>query len=282
MRSPVVGGETQTVRNEAVLAEAGEHALADVLGKRPANCGDASTAYRGDRPAIDVHGRAVILVDDGCHRFDDARGRGSGTATGTRRASSSPYRWGSDGLPRLARVADEVVSSGRRCISQPSARPIATSTQVGRRRRCRPHPGRAVMTQRGAQRRLGRGAAFHPVGWLPTQQSSPGSQPSRAFSPSSSAPGRSAACRRTSRTTPVISGISARHSSSSTVSATSRSSAVRSSPSMSSDVGGRHAADRGLPRPPCPRCARSPTSARGRSRRSRARRTCRPRPCGTS
>ena len=35
-------------------------------------------------------------------------------------------------------------------------------------------------------------------------------------------------------------------------------------------------------RRPCLRCGRSSTSARACSRRSRARRTCRPRPCGTS
>jgi putative phosphoribosyl transferase len=60
-----VGGYTHTVRNEPVLAEAGEHALADVLEEETRELKRREQAYRGDRPAIDVRGQVVILVDDG-------------------------------------------------------------------------------------------------------------------------------------------------------------------------------------------------------------------------
>jgi putative phosphoribosyl transferase len=110
-----VGGYTHTVRNEPVLAEAGEHALADVLEEETRELRRREHAYRGDRPAIDVRGKVVILVDDGL-------------ATGsTMRAAVAAVRrqhpervivaipvGGSDGCRRLERDADEVV-----CVWKP-------------------------------------------------------------------------------------------------------------------------------------------------------------------
>jgi predicted phosphoribosyltransferase len=110
-----VGGYTHTVRNEPVLAEAGEHALADVLEEETRELRRREQAYRGDRPAIDVRGKVVILVDDGLATGSTMRA----AVAAVRR--QDPARvivavpvGGSEGCRRLALVADEVV-----CVWKP-------------------------------------------------------------------------------------------------------------------------------------------------------------------
>jgi putative phosphoribosyl transferase len=111
-----VGGEAHTVRNEPVLAEAGERALADVLAEETRELHRREQAYRGGRPAIDVRGKVVILVDDGLATGSSMRA----AVAAVRR--QDPERiivavpvGGTEGCRRLAQVADEVV-----CAWKPS------------------------------------------------------------------------------------------------------------------------------------------------------------------
>ncbi len=62
-----IGDEVETVRGEQVLARAhvDEHDFAAVRDRELAELRRREAAYRGDRPAVPVTGRAVVLVDDG-------------------------------------------------------------------------------------------------------------------------------------------------------------------------------------------------------------------------
>jgi putative phosphoribosyl transferase len=62
-----VGDTVETVRTEAVLATArvGQDTFAEVRGEELAELRRREAAYRGDRPAVPVRGRVVLLVDDG-------------------------------------------------------------------------------------------------------------------------------------------------------------------------------------------------------------------------
>ncbi len=62
-----VGDSVETVRTEAVLARsnADEETFAAVRERELAELRRRENAYRGDRPALSVAGRAVLLVDDG-------------------------------------------------------------------------------------------------------------------------------------------------------------------------------------------------------------------------
>ncbi len=62
-----VGGAVETVRVESVLAAAhvSPAVFDEVRQKEIAELRRRETTYRGDRPPIDLRGRAVVVVDDG-------------------------------------------------------------------------------------------------------------------------------------------------------------------------------------------------------------------------
>jgi len=60
-----VGDSLHTVRNEHVLRGVDEQTLEEVRTREVRELRRREQAYRGDRPAIDVRDRVVILVDDG-------------------------------------------------------------------------------------------------------------------------------------------------------------------------------------------------------------------------
>jgi putative phosphoribosyl transferase len=61
------GGAVETVRIAGVLATAqvGEETFAEVRGRELIELRRRDAAYRGDRPAVPLTGRDVVLVDDG-------------------------------------------------------------------------------------------------------------------------------------------------------------------------------------------------------------------------
>lgn len=105
-----VGSTTYVVRNEPVVRGVDEQTLEEVREREVRELRRREQAYRGDRPAIDVHDRVVVLVDDGL-------------ATGsTMRAAVEAVRrqrparvivavpvGGVDSCRWLSQVADEVV-----------------------------------------------------------------------------------------------------------------------------------------------------------------------------
>lgn len=58
---------TQVVRNDEVIADLGigDDAVQAVIDREATELRRRELAYRGDRPAADLHGRVVVLVDDG-------------------------------------------------------------------------------------------------------------------------------------------------------------------------------------------------------------------------
>jgi len=62
-----VGGALEEVRNEQVIRQTGVSAetIDQVRSREVAELRRRESAYRGDRPAIDVRGRTVVVVDDG-------------------------------------------------------------------------------------------------------------------------------------------------------------------------------------------------------------------------
>ena len=60
-----VGSSTHIVRNEPVLKGVAEETLEKVREREVLELRRREQAYRGDRPAIDVRDRVVVLVDDG-------------------------------------------------------------------------------------------------------------------------------------------------------------------------------------------------------------------------
>jgi predicted phosphoribosyltransferase len=105
-----VGEELHVVRNEQIAREVDADAMDEVQRREVQELRRRESAYRGDRPPIDVRDRVVILVDDGL-------------ATGsTMRAAVEAVRrqrparvivavpvGGVESCRRLARIADQVV-----------------------------------------------------------------------------------------------------------------------------------------------------------------------------
>jgi predicted phosphoribosyltransferase len=105
-----VGEDLHVVRNEQIAREVDADAMDEVQRREVQELRRRESAYRGDRPPIDVRDRVVILVDDGL-------------ATGsTMRAAVEAVRrqrparvivavpvGGVESCRRLARIADQVV-----------------------------------------------------------------------------------------------------------------------------------------------------------------------------
>ncbi|MEV4266372.1 phosphoribosyltransferase family protein [Kribbella sp. NPDC049584] len=105
-----VGEELHVVRNEQIARDVDAAAMEEVRQREMLELRRRESAYRGDRPPIDVRDRVVILVDDGL-------------ATGsTMRAAVEAVRrqrparvivavpvGGVESCRRLARIADQVV-----------------------------------------------------------------------------------------------------------------------------------------------------------------------------
>ncbi|RZU13442.1 putative phosphoribosyltransferase [Kribbella rubisoli] len=105
-----VGEELHVVRNEQIARDVDAAAMDEVRRREVLELRRRESAYRGDRPPIDVRDRVVILVDDGL-------------ATGsTMRAAVEAVRrqrparvivavpvGGVESCRRLARIADQVV-----------------------------------------------------------------------------------------------------------------------------------------------------------------------------
>ena len=105
-----VGEELHVVRNEQIARDVDSAAMEEVRQREIRELRRRESAYRGDRPPIDVRDRVVILVDDGL-------------ATGsTMRAAVEAVRrqrparvivavpvGGVESCRRLARIADQVV-----------------------------------------------------------------------------------------------------------------------------------------------------------------------------
>ncbi|TDW71106.1 phosphoribosyltransferase [Kribbella pratensis] len=105
-----VGEELHVVRNEQIARDVDAAAMEEVRQREILELRRRESAYRGDRPPIDVRDRVVILVDDGL-------------ATGsTMRAAVEAVRrqrparvivavpvGGVESCRRLARIADQVV-----------------------------------------------------------------------------------------------------------------------------------------------------------------------------
>ena len=62
-----VGGSLEEVRNESVIrhSHVSDEVLAQVRTREVAELHRRESAYRGDRPPVDVRGRTVVVVDDG-------------------------------------------------------------------------------------------------------------------------------------------------------------------------------------------------------------------------
>jgi putative phosphoribosyl transferase len=105
-----VGDEIHVVRNEPVLAGVGEDELADVLEEETRELRRRELAYRGGRPAVDVRGRVVILVDDGLATGSTMRAAVAAVRRlAPKRVIVAVPVGGADSCRRLAQVADEVV-----------------------------------------------------------------------------------------------------------------------------------------------------------------------------
>ena len=85
--------------------------LADVLAAERVEPGRRVTSYRGDRPAPDVHGRVVVLVDDGVATGATARAalRSLRSLDPSRLVLAVPVA-SPDALRSLAAEADQVLS----------------------------------------------------------------------------------------------------------------------------------------------------------------------------
>ncbi|WP_432885492.1 phosphoribosyltransferase [Kribbella sp. CA-245084] len=105
-----VGEELHVVRNEQIARDVDAAAMEEVRRREVRELRRRESAYRGDRPPIDVRDRVVILVDDGLATGSTMRA----AVEAVRR--QQPARvivavpvGGVESCRRLARIADQVV-----------------------------------------------------------------------------------------------------------------------------------------------------------------------------
>ncbi|MBD0691430.1 phosphoribosyl transferase [Streptomyces sp. CBMA123] len=113
-----IGEDGVRVLNEQVirLAGVGGEQLAQVERRERAELERRARRYRGDRPAADLRGRTVVVVDDGIATGSTARAacrivRARGAARVVLAVPVAPRDW----TERLSEVADELV-----CVDTPS------------------------------------------------------------------------------------------------------------------------------------------------------------------
>ncbi|MFF4814233.1 phosphoribosyltransferase family protein [Kitasatospora sp. NPDC001309] len=113
-----IGEDGVRVLNEQVirLAGVGDGQLAQVERRERAELERRALRYRGDRPAADLRGRTVVVVDDGVATGSTARAacrivRARGAARVVLAVPVAPRDW----TERLSEVADELV-----CVDTPS------------------------------------------------------------------------------------------------------------------------------------------------------------------
>ncbi|MFF2074026.1 phosphoribosyltransferase family protein [Kitasatospora sp. NPDC058162] len=113
-----IGEDGVRVLNEQVirLAGVGDGQLAQVERRERAELERRALRYRGDRPAADLRGRTVVVVDDGIATGSTARAacrivRARGAARVVLAVPVAPRDW----TERLSEVADELV-----CVDTPS------------------------------------------------------------------------------------------------------------------------------------------------------------------
>ncbi|MFJ9771333.1 phosphoribosyltransferase family protein [Kitasatospora sp. NPDC101157] len=113
-----IGEDGVRVLNEQVLrlAGVGDEQLAQVERRERTELARRARRYRGDRPASDLRGRTVIVVDDGIATGSTARAacrivRARGAARVVLAVPVAPRDW----TDRLTEVADELV-----CVDTPS------------------------------------------------------------------------------------------------------------------------------------------------------------------
>jgi predicted phosphoribosyltransferase len=107
-----LGGDLETVRTEEVLARSGvAPATFDRVREREvAELRRREAAYRGDRPAVHVSGRPVILADDGLATGATMRAAvAAARAAGASRVTVAVPVGSPRACSRLAADADEVV-----------------------------------------------------------------------------------------------------------------------------------------------------------------------------
>ncbi|ARF77834.1 phosphoribosyltransferase family protein [Kitasatospora aureofaciens] len=113
-----IGEDGVRVLNEQVLRLAGvsDEQLARVEGRERTELARRARRYRGDRPASDLRGRTVVVVDDGIATGSTAKAacrivRARGAARVVLAVPVAPLDW----TDRLSEVADELV-----CVDTPS------------------------------------------------------------------------------------------------------------------------------------------------------------------
>jgi putative phosphoribosyl transferase len=112
-----VGGALEEVRNEQVIRQArvSDEILDEVRAREVDELRRREQAYRGDRPAVDVRGRTVVVVDDGLATGSTMRAAVAAVRGQSPEAIVVAVPVGSrDTCARLRLEVDEVV-----CVSTP-------------------------------------------------------------------------------------------------------------------------------------------------------------------
>ena len=112
-----VGGALEEVRNEQVIRQArvSDEILDEVRAREVDELRRREQAYRGDRPAVDVRGRTVVVVDDGLATGSTMRAAVAAVREQSPEAIVVAVPVGSrDTCARLRLEVDEVV-----CVSTP-------------------------------------------------------------------------------------------------------------------------------------------------------------------
>ncbi len=112
-----VGGALEEVRNEQVIRQArvSDEILDGVRAREVDELRRREQAYRGDRPAVDVRGRTVVVVDDGLATGSTMRAAVAAVREQSPEAIVVAVPVGSrDTCARLRLEVDEVV-----CVSTP-------------------------------------------------------------------------------------------------------------------------------------------------------------------
>ncbi len=105
-----VGDSLHMVRNEHVVRGVDDRTLEQVRAREVLELRRRERAYRGDRPAIDVHDRVVILVDDGLATGSTMRAAVEAVRRlGPARVIVAVPVGGMESCRLLSRVADQVV-----------------------------------------------------------------------------------------------------------------------------------------------------------------------------